>query len=69
MLCRYTGPPFCSRSTLVPCSAAVIMHASANADEMGQKVIPILWTGGERDPLYVSVPVLECRLAAARRCC
>jgi predicted esterase len=48
----YTGPPFCSRSTLVPCNGAVILHASANADEMGSKVIPILWTAGENDPLY-----------------
>ena len=53
---RYTGPPFCSRSTLVPCNGAVILHASANAEEMGSKVIPILWTAGENDPLYVRAP-------------
>jgi hypothetical protein len=58
--CRYTGPPFCSRSTLVPCNGAVILHASANADEMGSKVIPILWTAGENDPLYVRVPRSPC---------
>lgn len=57
---RYTGPPFCSRSTLVPCNGAVILHASANAEEMGPKVIPILWMAGVRDPLYVRLLRLRC---------
>jgi hypothetical protein len=60
---RYTGPPFCSRSTLVPCNGAVILHASANAEEMGPKLIPILWMAGVRDPLYVRPLRLRCPAA------
>jgi predicted esterase len=48
----YVAPPFCSRSAVVPCSAAVILHASALPQQMGTRVFPILWTAGERDELY-----------------
>jgi hypothetical protein len=48
----YAAPPFCSRSTVVPCSASVIMHASVLPQQMGRKIIPILWSTGVRDNLY-----------------
>lgn len=48
----HVGPPFCSRSTVVPCSASVIMHASVMPQQMGTKIGPILWTVGETDILY-----------------
>jgi len=59
---RYAAPPFCSRSTIVPCSASVIMHANVLPPQMGTKIIPILWSTGVRDNLYVRP--LTCHLAA-----
>lgn len=49
---RHAAPPLCSRSAVVPCSAAVILHANAQPQQMGTRVFPILWTAGVRDELY-----------------
>lgn len=48
----YAAPPFCSRSTIVPCQASVIMHANVLPQQMGNKIGPILWSTGVRDNLY-----------------
>ncbi len=53
--CRYAAPPWCSRTTVAPCSASINLHASVLPQQMGKKVIPILWSTGVRDNLYVSL--------------
>ncbi len=51
VLRRYAAVAFASRSP-VNFRSAVIIHASALAQQMGTRVFPILWTTGTKDPLY-----------------
>lgn len=40
---------------MAPCSASINLHANVLPQQMGSKVIPILWSTGVRDNLYVSL--------------
>lgn len=50
----YTGPAIASRSKVLNANGAIIMHASALAQQMGSGRPPfaILWLQGQKDPLY-----------------